>query len=61
MQTNALRQGHTSARVYLICRVYDLGKDSMNLKIYVDPEAHRQRNELVFAENGYTVTPRAQA
>ncbi|EPE32824.1 ATPase of HSP90 chaperone/DNA topoisomerase II/histidine kinase [Glarea lozoyensis ATCC 20868] len=61
MQTDALQPGQTSDRVYLICRVYDLGKDSMNLKIYVDPEAHRQRDALLFAENGYTVTPRSQA
>lgn len=58
MQANELRPGHTSARIYIICRVYDLGKDSMNLKIYVDPEAHRQRDALLFAAN-WTVRPRA--
>ncbi|RFU34079.1 hypothetical protein B7463_g2224, partial [Scytalidium lignicola] len=58
MQANALRQGYTSAQIYMICRVYDLGKDSMNLKIYVDPEAHRQRNALLFAAN-WTVRPSA--
>jgi hypothetical protein len=58
MQDYALRQGHTSERVYIVCRVYDLGKDSMNMKMYVDPEAHRQANTLSFAENGWIVKGR---
>jgi len=58
MQTKALRPGRTSAEIYVICRVYDLGKDSMNWKIYVDPEAHRQRNALVFTSS-WTVKPGA--
>ncbi|KFZ02938.1 hypothetical protein V502_11372 [Pseudogymnoascus sp. VKM F-4520 (FW-2644)] len=58
MQENALRPGHTSDKIYMVCRVYDLGKQSMNLKIYVDPEAYRQRDALLFAPK-WTVRPRA--
>ncbi|OBT74408.1 hypothetical protein VF21_06830 [Pseudogymnoascus sp. 05NY08] len=58
MQENALRPGHTSEKIYIVCRVYDLGKQSMNLKIYIDPESYRQRNALLFAPK-WTVKPRA--
>lgn len=55
MQEMALVEGQTSDRVYLIFRVYNLGRESLGLKIYVDPEAHRGRT-LAFAENSWTVT-----
>jgi len=40
-------EGRTSAEIYIVCRVYNLGKKSLSMKLYVDPEAHRGR-DLVF-------------
>ena len=58
MQNRALSPGRTAADIYVIFRVYNLTKSSMDLKIYVDPEAHRQDNNLVFTEKSWVVTPR---
>jgi hypothetical protein len=56
MQNKALVEGQVSRQIYVIFRVYNLGKENMNVKVYVDPEAHRGRN-LVFAVHQWTVTP----
>jgi hypothetical protein len=52
----ALVQGQVSEKIYVIFRVYNLGRDNLNVQIYVDPEAHRGRN-LAFAAHTWTVTP----
>jgi hypothetical protein len=52
----ALVQGQVSEKIYVIFRVYNLGRDNLNMKIYVDREAHRGMN-LAFAEHTWTVTP----
>jgi len=59
MQELALVGGRVSNKIYIIFRVYNLGRDSLNVKLYVDPEAHRRRGNLgtlVFAEHTWTVT-----
>jgi hypothetical protein len=59
MQNLALEEGQVSNKIYIIFRVYDLGRDSLHVKLYVDPEAHRRRGNrgtLVFAEHTWTVT-----
>ncbi len=56
MQDLALARGQVSEEIYVIFRVYNLGRDSLNMRIYVDPEAHRGR-DLEFAEHTWTVTP----
>jgi hypothetical protein len=59
MQRLALVEGQVSNKIYIIFRVYNLGRDSLNVKLYVDPEAHRRqgnRGSLVFAEHTWTVT-----
>jgi len=57
MQRMTLTPGEISERIYVVFRVFDLGKESMNVKIYVDPEAHRLRNALLFESQAWTVRP----
>jgi hypothetical protein len=56
MQEMALREGQVS-KIYVVFRVYNLGRDSLNVKVYVDPEAHRRQGSLEFAQHTWTVTP----
>lgn len=57
MQEMALREGRVSNKIYLVCRVYNLGRDSLSVKLYVDPEAHRRQGSLAFASHTWTVMP----
>jgi hypothetical protein len=43
--------------IYVVFRVYYLGKESMGLKIYVDPESLRQEERLIFSPESYSVYP----
>lgn len=58
MQRKALTPGSIAADVYVIFRVYHLTKDSIGIKIYVDPETDRRSTNLVFAANSWTVKRR---
>lgn len=44
-------------KAYVIFRVFRLDKDSVDLKIYVDPEVRRQRMELSFTAETWSVVP----
>ena len=57
MQEMALREGQVSNKIYVVFRVYNLGRDSLNVRLYVDPEAHRRQGSLEFAQHTWTVTP----
>lgn len=57
MQDMALVDGQISQKIYVIFRVYDLGKESLNVKIYVDPEAYRRGGSLEFTQHTWTVRP----
>jgi hypothetical protein len=41
--------------IYAIFRVFNLGSDSIGLKVLVDPETMRQRGELAFATERWSV------
>ncbi len=43
--------------VYLVFRVFDLGKDTMGFRIYIDPEKHRRKGTLGFSSEKWTVAP----
>lgn len=43
--------------IYVIFRVYNLGKDNMSLRIYVDPDALQRQGELRFTAESYSVIP----
>lgn len=43
--------------VYLIARVFGMGKDRMGMKFYLDPWKLRRAKELRFFTRDYQVTP----
>jgi hypothetical protein len=55
MQINLTEQAEPE--IYVIFRVYYLGKEGMGLKIYVDPEGLRQEQRLIFSPESYSVYP----
>jgi hypothetical protein len=57
MQNMALVDGEVSPKIYILFRVYDMGKDTLNVKIFVDPEAHRRGRSLTFIEHTWAVKP----
>jgi hypothetical protein len=58
MEDMALADGFRRAdRVYLIARVFGLGRSMMGLKLYVDPWRECSEGRLIFTANVYTVTP----
>ena len=44
-------------RVYVIMRVFNLGKDSASVRVLVDPEGMRRRGELNFEAESWRVRP----
>ncbi|PVH80366.1 hypothetical protein DL98DRAFT_628772 [Cadophora sp. DSE1049] len=54
MQRYTIPPGGTVPQVYIICRVFNLGKESLNVTIYVYPEAHRRSGDLVFEAQTWT-------
>lgn len=45
------------ATVYVIFRVFNLDKDSVDLRIYVDPEVMREKRALVFTAETWSILP----
>jgi hypothetical protein len=56
MRDNALTPRNTDT-IYVIFRVYYLGRAGMDLKIYMDPEALRLSGELEFTAETWSVVP----
>ena len=59
-----LSQNHTKSsapfdQVYVIFRVYNLGLDSVGVRVFVDPENMRERGELSFTAENWSVTTAA--
>jgi hypothetical protein len=48
-----------SAEVYIILRVFNLSKDNIDMRLYVDPAGMEERGELSFTSESYSVVPRA--
>jgi len=44
--------------IYVIFRVVNLDKDTVNFKIYMDPERLRQEEELIFTADTWSVRPK---
>ncbi len=57
--TNAVNSSADSPTIYVIFRVFNVDKDSIGLKIHMDPEKLRCDGLLVFTEQAYAVTPGA--
>lgn len=43
--------------IYVVFRVYYLGKENMGLKVYVDPERLRQEERLIFSPSPTVFIP----
>jgi hypothetical protein len=43
--------------VYVILRVFNLDKDNIDMRVFVDPEGMRERKQLVFTAESYSVIP----
>lgn len=46
----------TATAVYVILRVFNLGKKDMDIQIYVDPATMEKNGDLLFEGESYTVT-----
>ncbi|KAI1377806.1 hypothetical protein F4677DRAFT_458573 [Hypoxylon crocopeplum] len=56
MQQNVLTEANSS-KIYVIFRVYHLGKDNMGLRVYLDPESLRLSRQLAFTAETWSVVP----
>lgn len=57
-ETNLFRERDA---VYIVFRVSEVTSGMPKLRLYVDPEAHRRRGELVFTAETWTVVPGRRA
>ncbi|KAF7558422.1 hypothetical protein G7046_g5742 [Stylonectria norvegica] len=57
--SNAETSEAASAVVYMILRVYNIGKPNIGVKVYMDPEKLRKDGMLVFTEESWSVVPAA--
>jgi hypothetical protein len=55
MERMRLREGEVSAEVYIILRVFNLDKDTIDMRLYVDPKGIEERGDLVFTPESYSV------
>ncbi|OQV07282.1 hypothetical protein CLAIMM_11737 [Cladophialophora immunda] len=55
MYTNSNANSRRTENIYVIFRVFNLGTDSIGLKVLVDPESVRQRGELTFTAATWSV------
>jgi hypothetical protein len=55
--TNGVSGTENQGVIYALFRVFNLGKESMGLKIFIDPEQQRSRGVLRFTADKYTITP----
>jgi hypothetical protein len=46
-----------SPTIYIVLRVFNVDKDSIGVKVYLDPEKLRRDGLLVFTEHVYSVKP----
>ena len=50
-----MKLGPTHNEIYMILRVYNLGRPDMGLRILMDPATMKQNGELSFEPETYTV------
>ncbi|CZR67299.1 uncharacterized protein PAC_17198 [Phialocephala subalpina] len=49
--------GSMPSKIYIICRVFNLGKDDTDMHLYFDPGALEENNKLKFTASKYSVVP----
>ncbi|KAI1353752.1 hypothetical protein F5Y01DRAFT_50390 [Xylaria sp. FL0043] len=54
---NAIDSSTDDPTIYIIFRVFNVDRDSIGVKLYLDPEKLRRNGLLVFREQVYCVTP----
>ncbi|KAL4796623.1 hypothetical protein BDV19DRAFT_398235 [Aspergillus venezuelensis] len=54
---SAVEPNQEDPRLYVIIRVYNLGRDDVRMKIYVNPGSMRERGELLFTAETWSVLP----
>ena len=52
-----LKADELATDIYIIMRVFNLGKDNVGLKLYVDPSTMEREGTLKFEPDHYIVTP----
>ena len=52
----AIPPGESATEVYIIMRVFNLGRDDINVDFFVDPETLRREGELKFEAESWTVS-----
>jgi hypothetical protein len=57
MESMRLSNDKVSGEVYIIARVFKLGKEGMGYRLYVDPATLKAQGRLKFESNQYAVTP----
>ena len=55
--TNGPSGNDKQDEIYTIFRVFNLGKESTGLRIYIDPEEQRRVGKLKFTTKKYAVVP----
>ena len=50
----------TTNEVYIILRVFNLDKDGIDMRLYIDPAGMEERGELHFTSESYSVVPSAR-
>ena len=57
MERMRLTQGEDSPEVYVVLRVFNLGKDTVDMRVYVDPKRIEDEGGLIFTPESYSVIP----
>jgi hypothetical protein len=57
MERMRLTEGQVSPEVYIILRVFNLDKDTIDMRLYVDPEGIEDGGDLIFTPESYSVLP----
>jgi predicted Zn-ribbon and HTH transcriptional regulator len=55
MQILKLKEGEVSTEVYIILRVFNFGKDNIDMRLYVDPDEPRKVGFWFFSPEWYSI------
>jgi hypothetical protein len=57
MERMRLITGEVSLEVYIIFRVFNLDKETIDMRVYVDPKGIEEGGDLIFTPESYSVLP----
>jgi len=61
MERMRLTKGEAAPEVYIILRVFNLGKETIDMRVYVDPKGIEEGGDLIFTPESYSVLPAGSA